>query len=99
VLSVVRDEIGHVPTLLQPARSPAPSARPDEVQQAAIEHRGAVLRILGAPGSGKSWLATRIVAERVAGGELAADACLILAPSRLSAARLRDGRCSRWPSG
>ncbi len=90
MLSVVRDEIGHVPTLLQPARSPAPSARPDEVQQAAIEHRGAVLRILGAPGSGKSWLATRIVAERVAGGELAADACLILAPSRLSAARLRD---------
>ena len=58
--------------------------------QAAVLANGApVLRVLGAPGTGKSALAVEIVADRVRGG-LAADSCLILAPTRLGAARLRE---------
>ena len=55
-----------------------------------VAHRGPVLRVLGGPGTGKSVLAARIVVERVATGELRAEQCLILGPTRRAAARLRE---------
>ena len=66
-----------------------------DADQAAVLANGApVLRVLGAPGTGKSALAVEIVADRVRGG-LAADSCLILAPTRLGAARLREAVTAR----
>ena len=47
------------------------------------------------PGHGHSTVAVELVAERVARGEAAADRCLLLAPTRLAAARLRDAVTSR----
>lgn len=56
----------------------------------ALAHRGPSLRVLGAPGTGKTRLAVEIVATRVATGELSAEECLLLAASRRSAGGLRD---------
>ncbi|RNI21061.1 ATP-dependent helicase [Flexivirga caeni] len=61
----------------------------DEVQQAV---RGATDRatvVLGAPGTGKTTLAVECVVAAVERG-LRADDCLLLAPTRLAAAELRD---------
>ncbi|KRE61210.1 ATP-dependent DNA helicase [Nostocoides sp. Soil756] len=66
----------------------------DAAQQAVVDHRGPVLRVLGAPGTGRSTTAVEVVAARVAEG-LRADACLLLAPTRLAAARLRDALTTR----
>jgi superfamily I DNA/RNA helicase/RecB family exonuclease len=62
----------------------------DEGQQAAVDHRGGVLRVLGGPGTGKSTTAVEVVLARVESGEAAPDQCLILTSSRLAAARLRE---------
>lgn len=62
----------------------------DEAQRTAVEHRGGVLRVLGAPGTGKSATAVAVVAARVRAGELAADQCLLIGPTRVAAAALRD---------
>ena len=67
----------------------------DASQRAVVEHRGPVLRVLGGPGTGASTVAVEVVADRVERGELAADACLVLAPTRLAAARLRDAVTAR----
>ncbi|HSO65748.1 MAG TPA: ATP-dependent DNA helicase [Ornithinibacter sp.] len=67
----------------------------DPDQQAAVDHRGPVLRVLGAPGTGTSTVAVETVAGRVAAGAVDADACLLLAPTRLAAARLRDAVTGR----
>ena len=67
----------------------------DADQQAAVEHRGPVLRVLGAPGTGTSTVAVETLVQRVAAGEVGADACLVLAPTRLAAARLRDAVTAR----
>jgi superfamily I DNA/RNA helicase/RecB family exonuclease len=62
----------------------------DPVQQSVVDWRGSgVLRVLGAPGTGKSTVAVELVAARVAGG-LRPEQCLVLAASRRGAARLRD---------
>ena len=58
--------------------------------QQVLRHRGPLLRVLGGPGTGKSRLAIEVVVDRVERGELRADRCLVLAPSRLAAARMRD---------
>ena len=63
---------------------------PDADQARAAAHRGPLLRVLGAPGTGKTSLAAMIVAERVAAGEVSADRCVVIAASRRSAARVRD---------
>ena len=80
-------------------RRPATAAQPapvlDASQQAVVDHRGPVLRVLGAPGSGLSTVAVEAVARRVEAGEATADACLLLAPTRLAAARLRDAVTAR----
>ena len=72
-----------------PARDEAPPAL-DPVQQAAVSHRGGVLRVLGAPGSGKTTVAVEAVVDRVRSASATADQCLLLAPTRVAAAELRD---------
>ena len=67
----------------------------DASQRAVVEHRGPVLRVLGAPGTGLTTVAVEAVAERVERGEAPADGCLLLAPTRLAAARLRDAVTAR----
>ncbi len=79
-------------------RPAAPAAGPvvlDPSQQAVVDHRGPVLRVVGAPGTGRSTTAVEVVAERVRAEGLRADACLLLAPTRLAAARLRDALTAR----
>lgn len=70
------------------SESPVPVL--DAVQQSVVDWRGqGVLRVLGAPGTGKSTVAVELVAAHVADG-VRPDQCLVLASSRRSAARLRD---------
>jgi superfamily I DNA/RNA helicase/RecB family exonuclease len=62
----------------------------DHVQQAALDHRGGVLRVLGGPGTGKTTTAIEAVVARVESGEATPDQCLILTSSRVSAGSLRE---------
>jgi len=62
----------------------------DAVQRAVVDHRGGVLRVLGAPGTGKTTAAVEAVVGRVRSGEAGADGCLVLGPTRRAAAALRD---------
>ena len=82
-------------------RTPGLSAQApilDEEQAAAVAHRTAathrhdagVLRVLGAPGTGKTFTAIEIVVDRVSRDGTAPDQCLVLTPSRTAAADLRD---------
>ena len=57
----------------------------DDVQQAALAHRGGVLRVLGGPGTGKTTTAIEAVVARVESGEATPDQCLILTSSRVAA--------------
>ncbi len=77
-------------TLARAARLEAASPDLDEVQRAAVRHRGGVLRVLGAPGTGKTTSAVEAVVDRVSAGEASADQCLVLAPTRVAAGVLRD---------
>ncbi|MBK9476609.1 MAG: ATP-dependent helicase [Tetrasphaera sp.] len=77
----------------RPARAEAPVL--DAAQQRVIDHRGPLLTVLGAPGTGKSLVAVELLASRVRTGELTPDECLLLAPTRLAAARLRDAVTAR----
>ncbi|NHN56488.1 ATP-dependent helicase [Calidifontibacter sp. DB0510] len=67
----------------------APSVVPDEGQRAVLDSAARRRVVLGAPGTGKSTLAVELIAAEVAAG-VPADACLLLAPTRLRAAALRD---------
>jgi superfamily I DNA/RNA helicase/RecB family exonuclease len=62
----------------------------DDVQQAAVAHRGGVLRVLGGPGTGKTTTAIEAVVARVESGEATPDQCLILTSSRVAAGSLRE---------
>ena len=73
----------------------ADAAPLDDTQRAVVEHRGPVLRVLGAPGTGRSTTAVEVVADRVRRAGLRADQCLLLAPTRVAAARLRDALTAR----
>ncbi len=83
---------------------PAPAAAP-EVDPAIDLGRRAVLAlpdaacaaVLGAPGSGKTTTAVEVVAERVLGRGWDPAEVLVLAPTRLAAARLRDRLAARIP--
>ncbi len=61
----------------------------DPAQRAAVEATAPVVRVLGAPGTGKSTVAVERVVRAVREGT-APDACLLLSPTRVAAARLRD---------
>lgn len=77
-------------TLRRTARTETTVPVLDAVQQSVVGWRGSgVLRVLGAPGTGKSTVAAELVAAHVADG-LRPEQCLVLTASRRSAARLRD---------
>jgi superfamily I DNA/RNA helicase/RecB family exonuclease len=65
------------------------SLRLDPTQQAVLDSHARVLRVLGAPGTGKSTLAVELVVEAVRRGARA-DECLVLTASRTAAAGLRE---------
>ncbi|NMM22633.1 MAG: ATP-dependent helicase, partial [Phycicoccus sp.] len=87
-------------------RAPSLSAQApilDQAQAAAVAHRGVaqhsvatqgrdagVLRVLGAPGTGKTFTVVEIVVDRVCRDEVAPDQCLVLTASRTAAADLRN---------
>ncbi len=62
---------------------------PDPAQEQVVAHRGGVLLVLGAPGTGKTSSVVRHVQRRVRQDGLHPDSCLVLAPTRQAAARLR----------
>jgi len=65
----------------------------DDAQAAAVSHRttaGSVLRVLGAPGTGKTSTAIEVVVDRVHRDGIAPDQCLVLTASRTAAADLRE---------
>lgn len=73
----------------------------DEAQAAVVAHRvtgpkrhnalaGSVLRVLGAPGTGKTGTAIEVVVDRIRRDGLAPGQCLILTASRTAAADLRE---------
>lgn len=75
---------------LRPPVARPPWPEPDADQARVIGHRGGALLVRGAAGTGKTVTALRLVATRVARGELDTDDVLLLAPTRRAAARLRD---------
>ena len=62
---------------------------PNDEQRAAIDHRGGVLRVLGAPRTGKTETAVALVLDRLRRGECRTDEVLLLAGTRQHAAGLR----------
>lgn len=72
-----------------PAPVPSPVRVPNDEQRAAIDHRGGVLRVLGAPRTGKTETAVALVLDRLRRQELTTDQVLLLASTRQAAARLR----------
>ena len=66
----------------------------DDTQLEAVRADAPVVRVLGAPGTGKSTVAVERVVRAVRSG-LPADACLLLSPTRVAAARLRDAVTAR----
>ncbi|MBR7743824.1 ATP-dependent helicase [Phycicoccus sp. BSK3Z-2] len=75
--------------LTRPPATSADAPDLDADQRAAVEASAPVVRVLGAPGTGTSTVAVERVVRAVADG-FPADSCLLLAPTRLAAARLRD---------
>lgn len=66
----------------------------DAAQRAAVAADGPVVRVVGGPGTGKSTVAVERVVRAVGAGATA-DGCLLLAPTRMAAARLRDAVTAR----
>ncbi len=63
----------------------------DASQRRVVAHRGGPLRVVGAPGTGKTTAVVEAVVDRVNGQDgLDAGSVLVLAPTRLAAARLRE---------
>lgn len=80
--------------LRRPATAAVAAPALDASQRAAVGATAAVVRVLGGPGTGKSTVAVERVVRAVDEGA-PADACLLLAPTRLAAARLRDAVTAR----
>lgn len=72
----------------------APAAAPvrvlDAEQEAAVGARERVVRVLGAPGTGKTVVAVESIVARVRSRETTADRCVLLTSGRTGAARLRS---------
>ncbi len=64
--------------------------RLDADQHAVLGLHAPLVRVLGAPGTGKTTTAVELVVDRVVEGGLAPDECLLLTSTRLAAARLRE---------
>ncbi|MBK7271689.1 MAG: AAA family ATPase [Actinomycetales bacterium] len=67
----------------------------DAQQQAALALDAPVVRVLGGPGTGTSTVAVEVVLDRVDRLGFTPDQCLVLAPTRLAAAALRDRLTAR----
>ena len=80
--------------LRRPAAAVAADPSLDASQRAAVLADAPVVRVLGAPGTGKSTVAVERVVRAVRDG-VPADACLLLSPTRRAAARLRDAVTAR----
>jgi superfamily I DNA/RNA helicase/RecB family exonuclease len=79
-------------------RQVVPAAIPvvlDPDQARAVDCAEPLLRVLGAPGTGKTTVAIETVARAVHQGGLRADRCLLLTSSRAAAARLREAVTAR----
>lgn len=74
--------------------TPTGSLLLDPAQQSVLDDTSPALLVHGAPGTGKSTLAVEMVAAEVARGARA-EHCLLLAPSRVAAAALRDRATAR----
>ncbi|MFV0462968.1 MAG: ATP-dependent helicase [Nostocoides sp.] len=59
-------------------------------QRAVIADEASRVQVVAGPGTGKTRLAVHVVVDRVRRVGLDPDRCLLLAPTRLAAARLRD---------
>lgn len=66
----------------------------DDVQEQVVRSVAPSLVVLGGPGTGKSTVAVETVVAAVEGG-LRPDECLLLAPTRVQAAHLRDQLTTR----
>ncbi len=77
-------------TLRRAERVAAEVATLDSEQAAVLRYAGPALRVLGGPGSGKTLTAVELLVDRVDRGGLSPDQCLLLAPTRLAAAGLRE---------
>lgn len=66
-----------------------PAGRLDPSQRRAVSARGPLVRVLGAPGTGKTTVAVHAVLDRVRRGEISPRQTLVLAPTRVAAARMR----------
>ena len=77
-------------TLRRRVLAGAPAPVLDTGQRAVVEHRDGPLRVVGAPGSGKTTALVEAVVHRVERGEVDAGDILVLAPTRVAAARLRE---------
>lgn len=78
-------------------RSAPARSRPvvlDDAQRAAVEARVPLLRVLGAPGTGKTTVAVEIAVDRARAGS-PLDRTLLLTSSRVAAAALRDAVTAR----
>lgn len=65
-----------------------PASALDASQRRAVQARGSLVRVLGGAGTGKTTVAVHTVMDRVSGG-LRPEQALVLAPTRVAAARLR----------
>lgn len=92
-----RPPAGAAVRLVRPRRRPPAALAPDRVQAELVARRqgsGPVV-VLGAPGTGKTSALVEAVAARVERDELAPGSVLVLAPTRVAAARLRDRLSAR----
>ena len=74
-------------------RAPALVVQPpelDDEQAAVLRDRRPLLRVLGAPGTGKTTTAVELVVDRVLDAGLRPDECLLLTSTRMAAGELRQ---------
>lgn len=86
----LRDRTAPTLTLHREQLAAPVGVRLDPAQQRVVEHRGRALSVIGAPGSGKTTALVEAVAHRVEHDGLDTGTVLVLAPTRLAAARLRE---------
>lgn len=78
------------PALVDDGSAHLRQPRLDDAQRSVLEAREPAVRVLGAPGTGKTTVAVELVVERVRSGELTPDQCLLLTSTRVAAGALRD---------
>src|SRR5699024_11376685 len=84
-------------SLVPPAHSErsAPGLSPDQQAVVGLQPGSGPVLVWGAPGTGKSTVLIEAAVQRMERDGVDPGAALLLAPSRLAAARLRDGFSAR----